>query len=199
MVRPGDRRPAIADHAITVLANGGARALSHQAIDRAAGLATGSTSYYFRTRHHLVVATIARIREHSRAAFDESPQPATITPRTAAMLMADQLLLLAGPRRDDALAVFSLLPEVERDPELRAQLAGCLFSGELAAELLVALGRSDAEGATLDLIDFLTGLLFGLLFGQRRTEDAGGTRIADALQRFLTIEVDTASSASEIS
>lgn len=194
MARPGDRRPLITDHAIAVLAKEGARALSHQAVDRAAGLATGSTSYYFRTRRDLVVATIGRIREHSRAAFDESPAPVTVTPRTAATLMADQLLLLAGPRRDDALAVFSLLPEVEGDPESRAQLANCLFSRELATNLFVALGGSDADGASLDLIDFLTGILFGLLFGQRRTADASGTPIADALQRFLLVNVDAAGS-----
>ena len=192
MARPGDRRPLITDHSIAVLAEGGARALSHQAVDRSAGLAAGSTSYYFRTRHDLVVATIGRIREHSRAAFVESPTPVGITPRVAATLMTDQLLLLSGPRRNDALAVFSLLPEVEGDPESRAQLAGCLFSRELATNLLVALGGSDADKASLDLIDFLTGILFGLLFGQRRTEDATGTPIADALQRFLEVNVDAA-------
>ncbi|WP_458113826.1 TetR family transcriptional regulator [Arthrobacter sp. R1-13] len=191
MARPGDRRPLITDHAITVLAKGGARALSHQAVDRAAGLATGSTSYYFRTRRDLVIATIGRVRENSRAAFDESHLPVTVTPRTAANFMEGQLLLLAGLRRDDALAVFSLLPEVEGDPELRAQLAGCLVSRELATKLLVALGGSDADGASLDLIDFFTGILFGLLFGQRRTEDAS---IAEALQRFLVINVDAAGS-----
>ncbi|MEZ2390181.1 TetR/AcrR family transcriptional regulator [bacterium RCC_150] len=192
MTRPGDRRPFITDHAIAVLAKGGARALSHQAVDRAAGLATGSTSYYFRTRRDLVVATIGRIRAHSRAAFDESPIPMALTPRTAATLMEGQLRLLGGLRRDEALAVFSLLPEVEGDTELCTQLAGCLFSRELAAELLIALGGSDAGGASLDLIDFLTGILFGLLFGQRRTEDASGTPIADALQRFLVFNVDSA-------
>lgn len=185
MARPGDRRPLITDHAIALLAKGGARALSHQAVDRAVDLATGSTSYYFRTRRDLVVATIERIREHSRAAFDESPIPVTVTPRTAATLMEGQLHLLAGLRRDDALAVFSLLPEVAGDPELSAQLASCLFSRELAKKLLVALGGTDADRVSLDLIDFLTGILFGLLFGQRRTEEARGTPIADALQRFL--------------
>lgn len=190
MARPGDRRPLITDHAIAALAKGGARALSHQAVDRAAGLATGSTSYYFRTRRDLVIATIGRIREHSRAAFDELPIPATITPRTAATLIEGQLHLLAGPRRNDALAVFSLLPEVEGDPESCAQLVSCLFSRELAEELIVALGGNDAAGASLDLIDYLTGILFGLLFGQRRTESASGTPIADALQRFLAINVD---------
>ncbi len=192
MARPGDRRPLITDHAISVLAEGGARALSHQAVDRAAGLAIGSTSYYFRTRRDLIVATVGRVREHSRAAFDESPPPMTITPRTAANFMEGQLHLLAGSRRGDALAVFALLPEVEGDPELRAQLANCLFSRELAAKLLVALGGREADEASLDLVDFLDGILFGLLFGQRRTERASGTSIADTLQRFLVSNIDPA-------
>jgi len=190
MARPGDRRPLITDHAIEVLASGGARALSHHAVDRAAGLAAGSTSYYFRTRRDLVVATIGRIRDHSRVAFHESFMPATVSPRTAATLMEGQLQLLAGTRRNDALAVFSLLPEVESDPELRTELASCLFSRELSTKLLVALGRSEAHGTSLDLIDFLTGILFGLLFGQRRTEAIIGTPIIDALERFLAVNVD---------
>ena len=191
MARPGDRRPMITDHAIAVLAEGGARALSHQAVDKAAGLAKGSTSYYFRTRRDLVIATIERVREHSREAFEESPTPLTITPRTAATLMEAQLRLLAEARRHEALAVFSLLPEVADDIELSAQLAGCLFSRDLAKKLLIALGGSDADRLSLDLIDFLTGILFRLLFRQRHTEDADAMPIADSLQRFLMIASST--------
>lgn len=181
----------ITDHAIAVLAEGGARALSHQAVDKAAGLAKGSTSYYFRTRRDLVVATIERVREHSREAFEESPTPLTITPRTAATLMEAQLHLLAEARRHEALAVFSLLPEVADDIELSAQLAGCLFSRDLAKKLLIALGGSDADRLSLDLIDFLTGILFRLLFRQRHTEDADAMPIADSLQRFLMMASST--------
>lgn len=106
--------------------------------------------------------------------------------------MEGQLQRLAGPRRGDALAVFALLPEVEGDSELSAQLAGCLFSRELAAKLLVALDGDAVDGNSLDLTDFLTGILFSLLFGQRRIEGTSGTTIADALQRFLLTTINPA-------
>lgn len=162
MPRPGDRRPLIADHAIAVLARGGARALTHQAVDRDAGLATGSTSYYFRTREALVSAAVERIRFHSRAAFDAAPSPDPLTTRTASELIADQLLALTTERRTHALAVIALLPEVSAEPENRPNLLSCLFSRQLAGELADALG-SDARMAD-DLVDFLTGRLISILF-----------------------------------
>lgn len=105
--------------------------------------------------------------------------------------MERQLLLLTGRRREDALAVFSLLPEVEGDAELRTHLASCLFSRVLAAQLLATLGQPDGGTTALDLIDFLTGILFGLLFGLRRVEGPGATSIAETLQRFLAANLDT--------
>lgn len=183
MARPGDRRPLVADHAIAVLASGGARALSHQAVDRAAGLPSGSSSYYFRTRRELVVAAVERIRERSRSAFAGAAPPEPLTSDAAAGFIAVQLLRLIDDRRDDALAVFALLPEVEHDPGLREGLAGCLFSLELAEGLMRALGRDEA--IALDLVDLLTGLLFGLLFGRRRSLDPRGESVRGALRRFL--------------
>lgn len=188
MPRPGDRRPLITDHAIAVLAEGGARALTHHAVDRHAALPTGSTSYYFRTRASLVAATIARIREHSRAEFDAAApmEPAAhLTVESAAALMEDQLLILTSRRRDQALAVFALLTEVEKDQQHRSDLAGCLFSLDLAAGLVGALGGASAEHDARDLIDFLTGLLFDLLFGARKAGGAGQRPIRLSLARFL--------------
>jgi DNA-binding transcriptional regulator YbjK len=43
-----DRRTIIADTAMTTVAAAGLRGLTHRAIDTEAGLAAGSTSYYFR-------------------------------------------------------------------------------------------------------------------------------------------------------
>lgn len=185
MPRPGDRRPLIADHAIAVLAAGGARALTHHAVDRATGIAQGSTSYYFRTRRELVVAVIRRVKEQSRSAFDAAAPRGEATVVTAAAAIESQLVKLAGERRDQALSVFALLPEVEGDPELRGDLARCLFSIDLAASLLVDLGSSDARRDALDLIDFLTGLLFGLLFGQRRELGPATSSVRNSVERFL--------------
>lgn len=58
-----DRRVLIADAAIKVLAESGARGLTHLAIDKQLGLASGSTSYYFRTRAALLEATALRMVE----------------------------------------------------------------------------------------------------------------------------------------
>ena len=171
MARPGDRRPLIADHAIAVLAEGGARALTHQAVDRHAGLPAGSTSYYYRTRAALIEAVIERIRVHSRASFDDahtgSAAPATVD--GAAALIAGQLAGLAGERRDQALAVFALFGEVRERSDLRVGLMRCLFSVELATGLFEALGSDTPLADATDLVDLLTGRLVRLLYGDGET------------------------------
>lgn len=64
---PGDsagqsqRRAALADAAIRIVADHGLRGLTHRAVDAAAGLPQGSTSNHFRTRAALVEAVADRI------------------------------------------------------------------------------------------------------------------------------------------
>jgi DNA-binding transcriptional regulator YbjK len=68
-----ERLEVIGDAAITVIAADGMRGLTHRAVDRAAGLPVGSTSYYARTRAALLELTIARIVELDRV---DVPPPA---------------------------------------------------------------------------------------------------------------------------
>lgn len=185
MPRPGDRRPLICDHAIALLAENGARALTHGAIDRAADLPKGSTSYYFRTREALISATIERIRVHSRAAMDAAdPLPAP-TVATASHFIAEQLAAFDGARRNDALAVFALLPEVRENAALRAELSGCLFSAERATALLGVLGSTTPHHDAADLIAFLSGLLFDTFFGVRSRPGAAQRPAAESVERTL--------------
>ncbi|MFF3087146.1 TetR/AcrR family transcriptional regulator [Streptomyces nojiriensis] len=58
-----DRRTLIADTAIDLVAAAGLRGLTHRAVDGAAGLPAGSTSYYFRTRAALIGACYQRLAE----------------------------------------------------------------------------------------------------------------------------------------
>ena len=185
MPRPGDRRPLICDQAITVLADGGARALTHGAIDRAAGLPKGSTSYYFRTREALISATIERIRAHSREAMINSGPVSDITVDVAAVFIAEQLAAFDGVRRPYALAVFALLPEVRENDSLRTELGSCLFSLDRATALLEVLGSPKPREDAADLIAFLSGLLFDMFFGVR-SHNVGGARAAsDSVERML--------------
>ncbi|MFE2141899.1 TetR/AcrR family transcriptional regulator, partial [Streptomyces sp. NPDC059456] len=58
-----DRRTLIADAAISLVAAAGLRGLTHRAVDGAARLPAGSTSYYFRTRTALIGACYRRLAE----------------------------------------------------------------------------------------------------------------------------------------
>ncbi|UMG93479.1 TetR family transcriptional regulator [Nocardioides sp. TF02-7] len=63
MVRNEGRRTALADAGLAVLAREGARGLTHRAVDREAGVPTGTASNYFRSRTELVEALAHRIGE----------------------------------------------------------------------------------------------------------------------------------------
>ena len=58
---------AILDGALAVLAEQGMRGLTHRAVDTAAGLPAGSTSYYFRSRAALVAGCVERLVERDLA------------------------------------------------------------------------------------------------------------------------------------
>ena len=58
-----ERRTALADAGLAVLARDGARGLTHRAVDAEAGVPTGTTSNYFRSRDDLLEALVARIFE----------------------------------------------------------------------------------------------------------------------------------------
>jgi hypothetical protein len=70
------RRRDLCDAAITVLAAQGAKGLSHIKVDRAASVAEGTTSAYFRTRSALLVATAQRAVELDLVSFHEAQRAA---------------------------------------------------------------------------------------------------------------------------
>jgi AcrR family transcriptional regulator len=62
-IAPSARTRQVGDAAIAVLAEHGARGLTHRAVDQAAGLPPGTTSNYARTRAALLTLALARIAE----------------------------------------------------------------------------------------------------------------------------------------
>lgn len=63
MARNDERRSALADAGIRVLAEEGARGLTHRAVDTIAGTPRGTASNYFPTRDDLISALVDRIEE----------------------------------------------------------------------------------------------------------------------------------------
>ncbi|MGW4473364.1 TetR/AcrR family transcriptional regulator [Nonomuraea sp. NPDC004354] len=163
------RRQEIADVAISLLAAEGMRGLTHRAVDRAAGLPEGSTSYYFRTRQSLLQATVERLAEHTAADLAALREPAeSSTPGRDGLVdaVAEVIGRWLTTDRDRQLARYELSLEATRRPELRGVLvAGGARLRAMVVELLAAWGVPDADLWARDLLAFADGLLFDRLVG----------------------------------
>jgi DNA-binding transcriptional regulator YbjK len=168
-----DRRDAIADAAIHLVATRGLRGLTHRAVDAEAGLPPGSTSYYLRTRSALLTACVNRM-----LARDLSAAPAFDAASSTLDLLVEMVIGLARDRADDQIARYELTLEASRQPELRAAIdEGARQLRALLGQLLQNLGVSPAAawpvaammdglmydrvagvGATLSQEDFETGV-----------------------------------------
>jgi DNA-binding transcriptional regulator YbjK len=155
--RVTDRRAELTDAAIVTLAREGMRGLTHRAVDRAAGLAEGSTSYYFRSREALLEGTLDRLAALSRAEI------AKVSPHDL-NAVADLLEHWLTAGRDRMLARFELTLEATRRPALRAILEklGNEFRGR-AEYMLATAGVKHAESRAANLVAHIDGLLFDQL------------------------------------
>ena len=187
-----DRRTALADAAIDLIANQGIRALTHRALDTALDLPAGSASYYFRTKHALIEAIADRITTRSRDDFTAAQLiPSTrIDPDGIARAIAGWLDRLLTERRNHLIVRHALIIELIGDPELHRRLTHSLFSTERARELFHALGFPDPDAAAADFIAVLEGVVFDRFAGARAHIPAGTRdsidQLAAALSCYLT-------------
>ncbi|WP_144793497.1 TetR/AcrR family transcriptional regulator [Microbacterium paludicola] len=124
MAKNEERRNLLADAGIAVLAREGSRGLTHRAIDAEAGVPTGTTSNYFRSRPALVAGIFQRIGDRL------APTAADLEIRSAAPpsreLFADYVRDIVRrllEQREVTLALFELRLEAARHPELAASLS----------------------------------------------------------------------------
>ena len=124
MVRRNDeRRAALVDGAIEVLAREGARGLTFRAVDAEAGVPAGTASNYFTSRDDLLTQAGARVYE--RLQPDEATiarqRASTRDGETYAVLMCE-LVGRISDFRTGYLALLELRLEATRRPQLRAVL-----------------------------------------------------------------------------
>jgi hypothetical protein len=175
----------VADAAIIVLADNGARGLTHRAVDQAAGLPPGTTSNYARTREALLTLTLTRIAELDAAegaaglygtGISESGMPGSGMPGSERLTDGLARMLYRTITDDGARprvrARFELALEATRRPELRAAYdeMGRGFRTE-AARLLAAAGSAHPERDAWTLIAWVEGTAFYALAG------AGGAAV----------------------
>ena len=191
---PGGRTRQVGDAAIAVLADQGARGLTHRAVDRAAGLPPGTTSNYARTREALLTLALARIAEldaeegaarlyengisgpgisgsgMSGSAMSGSAMSGSELGEGLARMLHRMVTDPEARRR--ARARFELALEAIRRPELRAAYdeMGRAFRVR-AVRLLAAAGSAHPERDAWTLIAWVEGTAFYALAG------AGGTAV----------------------
>jgi DNA-binding transcriptional regulator YbjK len=153
-----DRRTALADTGLAVLAAAGARGLTHRAVDREAGVAEGSTSYYFRTRSALLEACATQLTCRTLGLFSPTP---------AAQSGVDALIDLAVRAvhawiDNDGLMIrarHELLLESARHPALRPQLDVATEPARRVLEQRIErLGVGSAAARSAAVIACLDGL-----------------------------------------
>jgi len=155
------RREQLLDAAITLLGEQGVRAVTHRAVDAAAGVPAGSTSNCFRTRDALFNAIVERFAQRERANWDDlTSQVHPSTPAEFAHALALFARQATGPQRALTLARYAVVVEAARRPELRPQLS---LSGARVNEWFSAwirvVGSQDPDYDMHVVMNYWTGIV----------------------------------------
>jgi DNA-binding transcriptional regulator YbjK len=195
------RARLLGDAAISVLADHGARGLTHRAVDQAAGLPSGTTSNHARTRAALLTLALARIAELdgaeaadgeyavAGAGVDAAAAPgAGVARARLAGAVAGVLgrMITVPEARRRVVARFELALEATRRPELRTAYdeLGSGFRAD-AAQLLAAAGSPQPERDAWTLIAWLEGTAFYALAGAGMTTPPSPEELTAQLTQLL--------------
>lgn len=182
---PAERRRELCDAAIQLLADDGAKGLSHLKVDRKADVPAGTTSFYFRTRSALLLAVAERLAELDLAnlqAVADNPERADGVQDRRSPSLLSQVVIQSGyePELSRTRARYELTMQAARDPALAATLQhGVDGFTKLHREILVQLMPRGAElesAVVEDLsnvtLTFINGLLMRLAHGDRLVDSA---------------------------
>lgn len=195
---PEERRRQLCDAAIRLLADDGAKGLSHLKVDRKAGVPDGTTSFYFRTRSSLLEAVARRIadldlEELTAATSTTATAPgrpggarpsglATLVIRSAAgdglvrtkaryelALQAARDPVLDGILRHYTDQFFSLIRDVVLRLRSPGAPAGRGAGDGVAGEVA---GETAYDETVYVVMMFISGIMFGFASGDRRVRTA---------------------------
>lgn len=162
-----DRRTLIADSAIEVVARDGVRALTHRAVDSEAGLPSGSTSYYCRTRAQLIALTVDRLTALLRGYVEVSGIQELRSSDADDVLDALTGMIegLLADYRGELAARSALVLELAGEVDTTDLVASLLDPSDLVGALESA-GLRHPEPAALDLLVVFEGLLWERTVGR---------------------------------
>lgn len=182
---PTERRRDLCDAAIQLLAEDGAKGLSHLKVDRKAVVPDGTTSFYFRTRSALLRAVAERLAELDLESLQSIADSADGRKENPSPSVLSQVVIQAGsePQLSRTKARYELTMQAVRDPALAVilQQATDAFT-KLHQEILVQLMPHGAEldsAVVEDLSNVTLTFINGLLM-----RSAHGDRIVDSAEQL---------------
>ncbi|MFI6576862.1 TetR/AcrR family transcriptional regulator [Nocardiopsis sp. NPDC050513] len=166
MPNPNERVELIAATAVELIADRGLRGLTHRAVDEAAGLPPGSTSYHARTRLRLIETALTWLVDQEERDTMSLLSQIRADRAEAARLAARFLRVSATRDRKRSLARYELALEAGRNPELREiyDRLGERFRTMLD-ELFSGLGSATPRRHTRAFLAWIEGMLFDSLAG----------------------------------
>ena len=176
----------IADSAIEVVARHGIRALTHRAVDSEAGLPSGSTSYYCRTRSQLLSLTVARLTSLLRG-FVEVSGIQELTSSSSDDILTTLARMVEGllaDYRGELAARSALILELTGTQDTTDLVASLLDPSDLVGALDSA-GLRDPVAAAHDLLTVYEGLLWERTVGRLAGADPDPRHDADVLGAAL--------------
>jgi AcrR family transcriptional regulator len=172
---PAERRRLLCDAAIGLLAEEGARGVSHLKVDRRAGVPDGTTSFYYRTRSALLHGVAEQLVRYDidtfTNAFKEAPN--SEGDEILGMLSKQIIMIREEPHLSRTRARLELTMLSRHDPDLASGFQDVFDGYRSLAERLVIGMQSDrgsvdrllvAEQASV-LLNYLSGLVFGIANG----------------------------------
>ena len=172
----------IADSAIEVVARDGVRALTHRAVDSEAGLPSGSTSYYCRTRAQLLTLTVDRLTSLLRgfvevSGIQELDASSSDDVVNTLSRMIDGLL---ADYRGELAARSALILELTGTEDTTDLVASLLDPSDLVGALDAA-GLRDPAAAAFDLLVVYEGLLWERTVGRLADAELDSAHDAEVL------------------
>lgn len=164
-----DRRAAIAQAAVRIIARDGLRGLTHRAVDRELGVGEGTTSNYARTRADLLELVVRDLAAHTASDLDAVAPDRLPDTVDGAVDLIIGIFDRAVAREVEQRARFALAVALAPDPELHGMLTESspvrnrlLAAGEA---VLASLGVPEAAQHAVDLVGIVDGLLYDRLAG----------------------------------
>jgi DNA-binding transcriptional regulator YbjK len=187
-----ERRRVLCDAAIEVLAQEGARGLTHRRVEQRAGLPDGTTSSYFGTRSALLRGAAERVAELDAADFEAvmkqlSGSGAQVT--TLSLLAEMVMRSAAGPGLVRSRARYELAFHAHRDAVLQRILDGAIEGFVALSEQAVTqvqpdgvVDRALVEEQAMAVTTFINGIMVRQVVGECPVDSAAKlTRLLHAL------------------